>query len=106
MLNGHGEGEKALPQSKPKRRGRDPLSTLAGLRQRACRIFRKVEAGKLSHEIGRSLIWQLAQIRPMLEAESLERIEARLEQLANPTRSRGLELHGHESAVRPLITAH
>lgn len=32
--------------------GENPLTTLAGLRQRACRIFRKVESGKLSHEIG------------------------------------------------------
>src|SRR5262249_46170367 len=46
-----------------------------------CRIFRKVESGKMSHEVGRSLIWQLSMIRPMLEAVSLERIEAKLQEL-------------------------
>jgi len=35
----------------------------------------------MSHEVGRSLIWQLSMIRPMLEAESLERIEAKLQEL-------------------------
>ena len=35
----------------------------------------------MSHEVGRSLIWQLSMIRPMLEAESLERIEAKQQEL-------------------------
>ena len=47
---------------------------------------------QVESRIGRSLIWQLAQITPMLEAEALERIEARLEQLggapASPPESR------------------
>ena len=103
MLNGNDESPRGLPLPK-RRRGRDPLSTLAGLRQRACRIFRKVESGKLSHEIGRSLIWQLAQIRPMLEAEALERIESKLEQLGGGkvTRLYG----GDEEPDRPTIGAH
>ena len=35
------------------------------------------------HEKGRSLVWVLSQMRAMVEAQSLERIEHRLEQLSN-----------------------
>ena len=74
------------------------------MRQRACRIFRKLESNKLSHEIDRSLIWQLAQIRPMLESEALERIEEKLERLGGGqvTRVYGWSL-GRRS---PAISAH
>jgi hypothetical protein len=60
---------------------RAPLTTLPGLIREAGRIYRKMKTRKINHEEGRSLIWSLSQIRPMLEAQALERIEARLEQL-------------------------
>ena len=53
----------------------------------AGRIYRKMETREINHEEGRSLIWSLSQIRPMLEAQALERIEARLEQLNAEARS-------------------
>ena len=37
----------------------------------------------MDHEKGRSLVWVLSQMRAMVEAQSLKRIEHRLEQLSN-----------------------
>ena len=74
------------------------------MRQRACRIFRKVESSKLSHEIDRSLIWQLAQIRPMLEFEALERIEEKLERPGGGQVTRLYD--GRSDDDHPLISAH
>ena len=74
------------------------------MRQRACRIFRKVESSKLSHEIDRSLIWQLAQIRPMLESEALERIEEKLERPGGGQVTRLYD--GRSDDDHPLISAH
>jgi hypothetical protein len=73
------------------------------LRQRACRIFRKVESGKMPHQIGRSLIWQLAQTRPILESEALERIEEKLEQLGGGKVTR---IFGDEGDDRPPLISH
>ena len=72
---------------------------VAGLRQRAW-----VESNKLSHEIDRSLIWQLAQIRPMLESEALERIEEKLERLGGGQVTRLYD--GRSDDDHPLISAH
>jgi hypothetical protein len=59
------------------------LTSLPGLIREAGRIYRKVKTGKIDREQGRSLIWGLSQIRPVLEAQALiiKRIEARLEEL-------------------------
>ena len=64
-----------------KRLRREPLTTLPGLIREAGRVYRQMRNGTLHHDKGRSLIWSLSQIRPMLEAQMLERIEARLELL-------------------------
>ena len=40
-----------------------------------------MKSGKMDHDKGRSLVWCLSQIRPMLEAEALARIERRLDEL-------------------------
>jgi hypothetical protein len=69
----------------------------------ACRIFRKVESGKMPHQIGRSLIWQLAQTRPILESEALERIEEKLEQLGGGKVTR---IFGDEGDDRPPLISH
>ena len=42
----------------------------------------------LDHEKGRSLMWSLSQIRPMLEAQELERINARLDELGQVAEGR------------------
>jgi hypothetical protein len=63
-----------------------------------------MKAGKMDHAEGRSLIWSLSQIRPMLEAQQLELIEQRLNALGESVRFSGrwlLEhaetLNGHEA---------
>jgi hypothetical protein len=60
---------------------RNPLATLPGLIAEAGRVYRRMKSGKMDHEKGRSLMWSLSQIRPMLEAQELERINARLDEL-------------------------
>ena len=77
---------------------------MAGLRQRACRIFPKVESSKLSHEIDRSLIWQLAQIRPMLELKRLRKFEEKLERPGGGQVTRLYD--GRPDDDHPLISAH
>jgi hypothetical protein len=58
------------------------LNSLGGLLQEAGDIYRRMKARKIAHEEGRSLVWVLAQMRTMLEAQQLERIEDRLSELA------------------------
>jgi hypothetical protein len=61
---------------------RNPLATLGGLTHEAVRIYRKMKAGKMDHNEGRSLMWVWSQMRSMVEAQALENIERRLAQLA------------------------
>ena len=42
-------------------------------------------------------MWILAQMRAMLEAQHLERIEAKLNQLSDTAQQRGLLTHGDRS---------
>jgi hypothetical protein len=79
-------------------RRRDPLTTLLGLLTEASRIYRKMKAGQLDHEKGRSLVWVLAQMRSMVETQHLERIEGKLNELHATAESRGLITNGHDSA--------
>ena len=92
--------------SRKKRLRRNPLASLSGLISETARIYRKMKVGKLDHEKGRSLVWVLAQQRAMLEAEALERIEGRLDELgsyADQRRDRHNELGGRQ----PLrLTSH
>jgi len=55
-----------------------------------------MKAGRLDHETGRSLVWCLGQMRGMVEARHLERIEAKLNQLQATADSRGLITGGHD----------
>ena len=83
-----------------KQRRRNPLASLSGLIAETARVYRKMKAGKIDHEKGRSLVWVLAQQRAMLEARALERIERRLDELSSYAvqgrDSRGSELHRQE----------
>lgn len=93
--------------SKPGRKiVRKPLTSLAGLIKEAARVYARVKDGKMPHEEGRSLVWILAQMRAMLEAQHLERIEAKLNQLQAMAESRGLIAHSHEGANQPAQLPH
>jgi hypothetical protein len=96
-LNNETENTKATPRVIKRRR--DPLTSLSGLLTEASRVYRRMKAGKLDHEKGRSLVWVLAQMRAMVEAQHLERIEAKLNHLNDAAQSRGLlTYNGHAGA--------
>ena len=65
-----------------------PLDTLGGLIKEAGCIYRQMKSNKLDHDKGKSLVWVLAQMRAMLEAQQLEQMNARLEELAQLAESR------------------
>ena len=52
------------------------------------RIYRQMKSDKLNHDKGKSLVWVLGQMRAMLEAQQLEQMNARLEELAQLAESR------------------
>ncbi len=82
-----------------------PLTSLAGLIREAGRVYRRVKDGKMQHEEGRSLVWILAQMRAMLEAQHLERIEAKLDALAQMAEAKGMA-HGIQSTDREARLPH
>ena len=98
------ESTKATPRIIKRRR--DPLTTLSGLLTEASRVYRKMKAGQLDHEKGRSLVWVLSQMRSMVEAQHLEGIEIKLNELQATAESRGLIAHGHEGANQPARLPH
>jgi hypothetical protein len=66
-----------------------PLTSLSGLIKEAGRVYRRMKDGKMEHEEGRSLVWVLDRIRGMLEAQALERLEAKLDELGAHAQSIG-----------------
>ena len=60
---------------------RAPLSSLGKLIKEAVSVYRLMKRGKMQREEGRSLVWVLDRIRAMLEAQALERMEQRLNEL-------------------------
>ena len=86
------------------RRRTDSLGTLSGLLVEAGKVYRKMRAGKLLHEEGRSLVWVLSQMRAMVEAQHLQVIEGRLKELSETVQQQGWP-HGHDrTASTPHIT--
>ena len=85
-MNNEAESTNALPRIIKRRR--DPLTSLSGLLAEGSRVYRKMKAGQLDHERGRSLVWVLAQLRAMVETQHLQRIEAKLTQLQAAAESR------------------
>jgi hypothetical protein len=80
-----------------------PLTTLSGLIKEAGAVYRRMKVGKLDHEQGRSLVRVLAQMRAMLEAAALERMEKRLEELTEAARyARPLQLE-HAGTMKNAI---
>ena len=96
----NGEAVEIIPPKKRRLR-RGPLTSLAGLIGEAGRVYRAMKAGRLDHEKGRSLMWSLAQIRPMLEAEALQRIERRLDELSEHAEQRYGQRGGREMLRLP-----
>jgi ABC-type transport system involved in Fe-S cluster assembly fused permease/ATPase subunit len=88
------------------RRRRHLLGTVSGLLTEASRVYRAMRSGKLDHEKGRSLVWVLAQMRAMVEAQHLGRIEVKLNELQATAESRGLIVHDHDGADQPARLPH
>ncbi|MGE0850994.1 MAG: hypothetical protein AB7O44_15430 [Hyphomicrobiaceae bacterium] len=96
---GKGLSEQAKKRKAKGTRTRLSLLSLAGLLQEAGVVYRQMKAGTLEHDKGRSLVWVLAQMRAMLEAQHLERIEDKLDKLAQTAEAGGM-YHGHTGATR------
>ena len=79
------------------------LTCLSDVIGETASIYRQMKARKLEHDEGRSLVWVLSQLRCMMEAQALERIEARLAEIEASTGAIG---HGYQGAARQAITAH
>jgi hypothetical protein len=82
---------------------RQPLHMLGGIIAEACRVYRQMRDKKLDHQEGRSLIWCLGQMRAMVETQALERLEARLEEIAPSIEGKS---HGHTTANCPPQSTH
>jgi hypothetical protein len=88
-------------------KGRIPLTSLAGVLTEAARIYRKMKAGKINHEEGRSLVWVLSQMRAMVEAQALERIEGRLRELQGKQgATMGDVIDGYAVSAGEAVAAH
>jgi hypothetical protein len=64
--------------------------------------------GKMDHGEGRSLVWVLAQLRAMVEAEALERIEGRLAEMErqNPYARFEGDSIGYQATTRSARATH
>src|SRR5262245_43228563 len=76
------ENEK-LAKATPRRKQpvRQSLGSLGGIIAEATKVYRQARSGKMEHNKARSLVWMLGELRQMVEARALERIEARLAEL-------------------------
>ena len=83
---------------------RHSLGTLAGIISEGSRVYRLMRDGGIDHQQGRSLVWVLSQLRAMVETQALERLEARLEELAPDIQ--GKSSRGHTTANRPSGSTH
>ena len=79
---------------------RHPLGSVSGIIAEASKVYREMRDGKLEHDKGRSLVWVLSQLRAMVETQTLERLEQRLDEITEGG------THGHESAGRSFSRAH
>jgi hypothetical protein len=83
---------------------RFPLTSLNGLIAETARVYRQMRDNKLDHVKGRSLVWVLSQIRGMVEAQAVERLEQRLEELAPAME--GKSPHAYTTSDRQARAAH
>jgi hypothetical protein len=81
-------------------RTRQSLASIGGVVSEMATIYREMKSGKRDHKEGRSLVWVLSELRAAVEAQALERIEARLAELgetadiAGPRRGAGVPALG------------
>ena len=71
------------------------LDDLGGLLREAGIVYRLMRSDKMDPDKGRVLIWSLGIMRGMVEAQALERLERRLDEIANMREGRFG--HGHIS---------
>jgi hypothetical protein len=79
------------------------LDTLPGVIKETCKVYREMRADQLDHMKGRSLVWVLSMLRAALETQSLERLEARLEELAPSIEGKN---NGYPTAARQTSRTH
>jgi len=84
-----------------KRVTRQSLTSIGGVVAEMASIYRQMKAGKRDHKTGRSLVWVLDRLRAAVEAEALQRIEAKLDAVAEMAGGYpdGVQEH-HRSAVQ------
>jgi hypothetical protein len=93
------DGEEEAKRS----RIRFALDSLPGVVKEICNVYREMRADRLDHLKGRSLVWVLSMPRAALEAQTLERLEERLDELAPSSEGKP---HGNPPSDRPHRTAH
>lgn len=82
---------------------RVPLASLGGVIQEIATVYRQARNGKMSHENARSLVWMLDKLRSALEAQALERLEAKMDALAKTAKSSD---YGHSPADQEYRLPH
>jgi hypothetical protein len=87
--------------AKAKTRTRQSLASIGGVVAEMASLYRRMKAGTLDHKEGRSLVWVLDRLRAAVEAEALQRIEAKLDAVAGMA---GGYPDGIEEHARPLIS--
>jgi hypothetical protein len=80
---------------------RQPLTTIGGIIAEAAKIYRLARKDRMDHEKARSLVWMLAQLRTMVETQTLERLEKRLEELAPEVEARHGDTHADRQTRLP-----
>jgi hypothetical protein len=79
------------------------LTTLGDVLKEMASVYREVRLGKTKPDLGCKLVYILREMRAALEAETLERLERRLDEL---TPNFGTRAYGHPNADRPFGRAH
>lgn len=80
---------------KTKQLVRVPLGGLGGVIKEMATVYRMARHGKMAHDNARSLVWVLDKLRCALEAQALERLEAKMDAIAKTAETTG---HGHTPA--------
>jgi hypothetical protein len=91
------EDSEALPPSVARIR----LDTLSTVRTEMAKLYRLARAGKLELGSLGKLVYTLKEIRCCLEAEALERMEQRMDEIAQKSIARITARPGHETFPRP-----
>jgi hypothetical protein len=63
-------------------RTRQSLASIGGVVSEMASLYRRMKAHELDFKEGRSLVWVLDRLRAAVEAEALQRIEAKLDAVA------------------------